>query len=135
MSQPPALPTHARIAIDQFLAYSGWDVPSPAYRDSMRVALDFFQDKIPAETLRQRIANPSPWALPRGGAIKLCELMQAIDFNRPVVRAVLPMNTRLLAFLHQDVGKHDIEAKVAGNSLCRPGIVAGEHRDLDAALA
>ena len=31
--------------------------------------------------------------------------MQAIDFHRPVERTTLPMNTRLLAFLHQDIGK------------------------------
>ena len=107
MAQPPMLPTHARIALDQFLAYTGWDVPSPMYRANMQVALDFFQDKIPAASLRQRIADPSPWALPRGGVIKLSELMQAMDFNRPVARTLLPVNTRLLAFLHQDIGKHD----------------------------
>jgi hypothetical protein len=107
MSRLPTLPTHARITLEQFLAYTGWDVPSPTYRDNMKVALDFFQDKVPVAVLRQRLADPSPWALPRGGAIKLSEVMQAIDFHRPVARTTLPVNTRLLSFLHRDIGKHD----------------------------
>jgi hypothetical protein len=107
MAEPVILPTHARITLDQFLKFTGWDVPSPSYRTNMQVALDFFQDKIPAPTLRQRITDPSPWALPRGGVIKLSELMQAINFERPVERTLVPVNTRLLGFLHQDIGKHD----------------------------
>lgn len=101
------LPTHARITLDQFIAYTGWEVPSQAHRANMQVALDFFQDKIRADVLRQRITDPAPWALPRGGVIKLSELMQAINFGRPVERTTIPMNTRLQAFLHHDIGKHD----------------------------
>jgi hypothetical protein len=100
MAEAFALPTHARITLSQFLTFTGWDVPSPSYRANMQVALDFFQDKIPAPSLRERISDPSPWALPRGGVIKLSELMQTINFERPVVRTPVPINTRLLAFLH-----------------------------------
>jgi hypothetical protein len=93
MVKPLTLPTHARITLDQFVAYTGWDVPSITYRTNMQEALNFFQDKIPAPVLRQPVSDPSPWALPRGGVIKLSELMQAIDFARPVERIWLPVNT------------------------------------------
>ena len=74
MAQLITLPTRARITLEQFIAYTGWEVPSQTHRANMQVALDFFQDKIPASLLRQRISDPAPWALPRGGVIKLSEL-------------------------------------------------------------
>lgn len=106
MAQLLTLPTHARITLDQFLAYTGWNAPAASW-PNMRLALDFFQDKIPAAYLRQRVIDPSPWALPRCGVIKLSELMQSIDFSQTIARITLPTNTRLLAFLHDDVSKHD----------------------------
>ena len=50
MAQPPTLPTHARITLDQFLAYTGWEVPTPIYRANMQAAL--------ARRRRARVHHP-----------------------------------------------------------------------------
>jgi len=98
MTLPNQLPIHGRITLDQFLSYTGWQTTHGESRADMQVALDFYQDKIPRHILMQKVMSPSPWSLPRGGVIKLSELMQAIDFRRPVERLLAGTNRRFKCF-------------------------------------
>jgi hypothetical protein len=98
MSVPRAFPHHRRITLDEFLAFTGWTITPGTSRTGMQTALDFYQDKIPRSVLMQQVLRPSPWSLPRGNVIKLSELMQAIDFTRPVVRTIVGTNERLKCF-------------------------------------
>ena len=98
MSRPGPLPIHRRLTLDEFLAFTSWEITPGVSRVAMSVALDFYQDFIPRPILRQKVMHPSPWSLPRGDVIKLSELMQAIDFQRPVERLVAPPNRRFKSF-------------------------------------
>jgi len=98
MSRPGPLPIHRRLTLDEFLAFTGWEITPGVSRTAMTVALDFYQDCIPRPFLMQKVMHPSPWSLPRGGVIKLSELMQAIDFRGPVERLVAPPNRRFKSF-------------------------------------
>ncbi len=92
------LPAHRRITLDEFLTFTGWEITPGVSRRAMAVALDFYQDCIPRPILMQKVAHPSPWSLPQGGVIKLSELMQAIDFHKPVERLVAHPNRRFISF-------------------------------------
>jgi len=98
MAQRRPLPIHKRITLDEFLAFTGWEMNPGASRTAMTTALDFYQDCIPRPILMQKVARPSPWSLPRGDVIKLSELMQAIDFRGPVERLVAQCNRRFKCF-------------------------------------
>lgn len=90
------LPPLRDLTVEEFVAYTGWQTPySPA---AMRTALDYYQRNIPHAVLREPVNDPSPWALPRGGVVRLCELMQAIDFGRPVSIARIRRDEQLKAF-------------------------------------
>jgi len=67
------LPIHRRITLDEFLAFTGWEVTPGVSRTAMGVALDF-------------------------EVIKLSELMQAIDFRGPVERLMAHGNRRFKCF-------------------------------------
>jgi hypothetical protein len=71
-----------RFTADEFIKYAGW--VTPYNRNYVKIALEFFQNVVPADVWRRRADNPGPWLLPRGNAIKLCEWMQSIDFNNCV---------------------------------------------------
>jgi hypothetical protein len=92
----PQLPIHGRITLDQFLAYSGWQITPGANRAGMQTALDFYQDKIPRAVLTAQVGAASPLApkTVHGPVIKLVELMQAIDFSQPVSRYTAQKNER-----------------------------------------
>lgn len=92
------LPIHRPITLDDFLRFAGWSLTPGMSRAAMAVALNFYQDKIPRQTLLERVSRPSPWSLPRGNVIKLSELMQAIDFTRPVERITARVNERFKCF-------------------------------------
>jgi len=92
------LPAHRRITLDEFLAFTGWEMLSGASRAAMSAALDFYQGCIPRSVLMRKVAHPSPWSLPRGDVIYLSELMQAIDFRGPVERLVAHRNRRFKCF-------------------------------------
>jgi len=98
MTLPNQLPIHGRITLDQFLSFTGWQTTNGQSPANMQVALDFYQDKIPRQILMQKVINPSPWSLPRGGVIKLSEFMQAIDFRKPVERILVGANRRFKCF-------------------------------------
>lgn len=98
MPERRQLPIHRRITLDEFLAFTGWEVTPGVSRTAMGVALDFYQDCIPRPILMQKVTRPSPWSLPRGDVIKLSELMQAIDFRGPVERLVAHSNRRFKCF-------------------------------------
>jgi hypothetical protein len=93
-----ALPIHRRFTLDEFLAFAGWDITPSMSRGAMAVALDFYQDKVPRQVLLQHVSQPSPWSLPRGNVTKLSELMQAIDFTRPVERVTVHVNERFKCY-------------------------------------
>ncbi len=95
-----ALPIHRRINLDDFLAFTGWSAPMPTW-PAMNVALAYYQDNVPRDILTRQVADPSPWLLPRGNAIKLGQLMQAIDFSRPVQRVLAGINRRFKSFRPQ----------------------------------
>lgn len=90
------LPTHARITLEQFLDYTGWDKPVGIAVEGMRTALNFYQDKIPRSILMAQVGRASPFApkTVHGPVIKLVELIQAIDFTKPVARHTAQPNER-----------------------------------------
>jgi hypothetical protein len=98
MPTATTLPTHRRITLDDFLAYAGWKLAPGASRAGMQTALDFYQDRIPRELLLRRVSSPRPWSLPAGNVTKLSELMQAIDFTRPVQRFLARANERFKCY-------------------------------------
>lgn len=96
MAKSPQLPLNGRITLEQFLAYTGWDPPVGMAADGMKTALNFYQDKVPRSVLMAQVSQPSPFA-PKtihGPVIKLVELMQAIDFTKPVARYTTQRNER-----------------------------------------
>jgi hypothetical protein len=74
--------THPDFTIDEILQYTGWHVPSPAYKDNMQRALDYFQKVVPRSILRAQ-DDSGPWNLRINGTkIKLLNWMQGIDFSK-----------------------------------------------------
>jgi hypothetical protein len=56
--------------------------------------------------------------------------------NHPDFPALRLQLLDLACFLTwQDIGKHELKAKILGNTLCGAEVVPGKHRDLDSALA
>jgi hypothetical protein len=103
MTLPNRLPIHGRITLDQFLSFAGWQTTHGLA--GMQTALTFYQDKIPRHILMKKAFNPHVYLLPRGGAIKLSELMQAIDFTKPVNRVLAGTNTRFKCFRPRNEAK------------------------------
>jgi hypothetical protein len=72
-----------KLSVDEFMKYAGWE--TRYNRSYVQIALNFFQSAVPAGEWRRRVDNPGPWLLPRKNAVRLCEWMQSIDFNKPVI--------------------------------------------------
>ncbi len=71
---------HTRLCINQFLSLTDWPPVSPALKDNMARALNFFQDRVPHDVLWQQ--ESSPWLLRiNGQGYKIISWMQAIDFR------------------------------------------------------
>jgi hypothetical protein len=76
--------THPDFTLDEFVRYTGWPVPSPAYRANMQRALEFFQRTVPRRVLREDDA-PGPYGLRiNGSCVRLTNWMQAINYHLPV---------------------------------------------------
>jgi len=103
MTLPNQLPIHGRITLDQFLSFTGWQTTHGLA--GMQIALTFYQDKIPRHILMQKAFKPHLYSLPRGGVIKLSELMHAIDFTKPVNRILASTNRRFKCYRPRDEAK------------------------------
>jgi hypothetical protein len=114
VAKSPQLPLSGRITLEQFLAYTGWEKPIGVAADGMRTALNFYQDKVPRNVLMAQVDRASPLA-PKtihGPVIKLVELMQAIDFTKPVARYTAQRNERFKQVRRSDAKATD---KPSGN--------------------
>lgn len=84
MAKAIVVATHPNFTIDELIEYSGWLVPSPAYKENMRRVLDYFQQIVPRHILREQ-DDAGPWNLRINGTkIKLLNWMQGIDFREPI---------------------------------------------------
>lgn len=84
MSRAINVQTHPDFTIDQIIQYTGWQVPSPTYRENLRQALGYFQRVVPKSVLRKE-DDAGPWNLRINGAkITLLNWLQGIDFHQPV---------------------------------------------------
>jgi hypothetical protein len=99
MSKPLTVPIHRPFTLDEYIAYTGWEVPGVIYKRNMGLALDYFQKNVPLPVLKQRVER-GPWTLPVGGeVIRLTSWMQAIDYGKPVdPNCLVPANYVLIAF-------------------------------------
>jgi hypothetical protein len=77
--------THPDFTIDEIIAYTGWRVPSPVYKENMRLALEYFQRVVKPRSVLREQDDAGPWNLRINGTkIRLLNWMQGIDFSKPV---------------------------------------------------
>ncbi len=76
--------THPDFTIDELIEYSGFVVPTQAFKENMRRALDYLQRTVPRTVLREQ-DDAGPWNLRVNGTkIRLLNWMQGIDFHADV---------------------------------------------------
>jgi hypothetical protein len=123
MVQAINLKTHPNFTIDQIIEYTGWRVPSPAYKENMRQALDYFQRVVPRSILRQQ-DDAGPWNLRINGTkIKLLNWMQGLNYNQPVnTQRVINKGDPLIAYKDPSVQP----GRVRGNWYTFPSTRQGE---------
>ncbi len=101
------------ITIDDFIRLTAWNVPSPMYRQNMRLALDYFRRAVDDKRVLLQPEESAPWVPQiQGVATKLASWMQGIDFNAAVYAShPIPKGTLLYAYKP----KSFVKGRVGGN--------------------
>jgi hypothetical protein len=116
--------THPDFTIDEIIQYTGWVVPSPTYKENMRLALQYLQQVVPRSILREQ-DDAGPWNLRINGTkIKLLNWMQAMDFNAPVnPQRLINKGDPLIAYKEPSTRPGRVSGNWYAFSSTRPGEV------------